>query len=300
MRTNDIHTWLIERLREHETLDKATIEGVLGSDAEHALFFLEFLVTRGLLQSQREADRVTYSISDKSKLDAIVESYGGTEKEESESLHTSTTPELPENTQLVISLPLDMQPSFRTLQEAHPSVDVLELRDAISRLLTAATSEVRLAVPFFEQSGLNALLDEVSTLAERGVSVQLLTRDVIEGEGYNHANKCRAIAKLRDLFESHRRSPEATLSVRDFGQRIRAQPTGPSRHYRGVHQKMVIADGVGAYVGSGEIRENSFLTNGEAGYLTVEESEVVFWQDFFELFWQDATPVDTSTVAEMM
>jgi limonene-1,2-epoxide hydrolase len=59
---------------------------------------------------------------------------------------------------------------------------------------------------------------------------------------------------------------------------------------------MVIADETVAYVGSGEIRENSFLTNGEAGVLTVTAAEVVFWRDFFDLFWEEATDVE-KTVA---
>lgn len=54
---------------------------------------------------------------------------------------------------------------------------------------------------------------------------------------------------------------------------------------------MTIADTDAAYVGSGEIRENSFLTNGEAGSLTVDTAEVCFWHDFYDLFWQQATDV---------
>jgi len=85
----------------------------------------------------------------------------------------------------------------------------------------------------------------------------------------------------------------------DYSSTSDERPTGPSHHYRGVHQKIVIADSVGAYVGSGEIRENSFLTNGDAGYLTVNEGEVAFWKEFVEVFWEAATPVDADVTAEV-
>ena len=72
-----------------------------------------------------------------------------------------------------------------------------------------------------------------------------------------------------------------------------------SLQYRGVHQKMVVADTDAAYIGSGEIREASYLRNGEVGYLRTDNAEVAFWADFFELFWREARDVSSRHLNEV-
>lgn len=289
MRTEEIYHWLAEFLHEEGDLDRSTVHETLGNRAEDALFFLEFLVARGVLKSQRQGTATVYTLVDPDSLDDLLGAY--TDEEETTATETRDDGGLPTENQLVVSTPLDMQPELERLRDDHPEVSVLSLRQATKHLLRSADSKVLLSVPFFEQSGLNALLDEVTALARAGVDLQVLTRDVKSGDGYNHTNKCRALAKLCDLYTANQQVA-GTLEIRDFGDRISGHPKNPSRHYRGVHQKMVVVDDTAAYVGSGEIRENSFLANGEAGTLTVSRSEVSFWSDFFNLFWEQATPVE--------
>jgi phosphatidylserine/phosphatidylglycerophosphate/cardiolipin synthase-like enzyme len=295
MRTDAIYEWLAEQLREREHISRADIENTLDDNAEDALFFLEFLVTRGVVRSERRADAVVYTLVDAPALKEIVDAYLTGESDSESDAGRTSTDTLPTARQAVVSVPLDMQPALDDLRADHPDIEVSTLREAVITVLQAAKHEVCLAVPFFEQSGLNALLDHVMDLAARGVDLRVLTRDVQQGDGYDHTNKCRALAKLTDLYGANQQVG-ANLSIRDFGSCIRGHPNDPSRHYRGIHQKMVIADETVAYVGSGEIRENSFLTNGEAGVLTVSADEVAFWLDFFDLFWQEATDVE-KTVA---
>ena len=295
MRTDAIYEWLADQLREHAHISRADIDDTLGDNAEDALFFLEFLVTRGVVRSERRADAMVYTLVDAPALEEIVNAYLTGESGSGTDAGQTSADTLPTARQAVVSVPLDMQPALDDLRVDHPDVDICTLREAVITVLQAAENEVCLAVPFFEQSGLNALLDQVTDLADRGVDLRVLTRDVQQGDGYDHTNKCRALAKLSDLYGANQQAG-ANLSIRDFGSRIRGHPNDPSRHYRGIHQKMVIADETVAYVGSGEIRENSFLTNGEAGVLTVTAAEVAFWRDFFDLFWQEATDVE-KTVA---
>jgi len=290
MRTDAIYEWLADRLREDDQVTRVDLETALDDHTEDALFFLEFLVTRGVVRSERRADVTVYTLVDESALDEIVTAYLAGESNNGSAEIKKSQSQLPESRQAVVSVPLDMQPDLDALQHEHPDVNVCSLRQAVSTILHAAEDEVRLAVPFFEQSGLNALLDEMTALASRGVDLRVLTRDVQCGDGYDHTNKCRALAKLTDLYEANQQVG-ASLNIRDFGNRIRGHPDDPSRHYRGVHQKMVIADKKAAYVGSGEIRENSFLTNGEAGTLTITGEETAFWRDFFDLFWEEAEHV---------
>lgn len=53
---------------------------------------------------------------------------------------------------------------------------------------------------------------------------------------------------------------------------------------------MVIVDKKYTYIGSGEIRAASFMTNEEVGYL-VTEAHASFWSDFFNLFWKATTEI---------
>lgn len=290
MRTDAIYEWLVEQLREDGCITRGDLEEELDDHAEDALFFLEFLVTRGVVRSERRADATVYSLVDEETLDDILAAYltDASEDDGEESTHPSG---LPASQQIVVSVPLDLQPKLDALNDRHPDVEVCTLREAVITVMNAAEDEVCLAVPFFEQSGLNALLDDVTALASRGVDLRVLTRDVQHGEGYDHTNKCRALSKLDDLYTANQQVG-ASLEIRDFGNRFRSHPDDPSRHYRGIHQKMVIADRRAAYVGSGEIRENSFLTNGEAGVLTVSDTDVSYWRDFFDIFWQEASIVN--------
>lgn len=298
MHTSAIHSWVLDQLRKDEQVSHGSLHSNLNEDAEHAVFFLEYLVTRGVVRSEREGESTLYRATDSDAIDEIAGSIQTTEHptdgKTDVSIDSKSTYDVSEekiDESLVVNVPVDMQPEFRNLCQSFPNVDVITLREAFQALLDSATDEVRLAVPYLEQSGVNSFLDEIGTLAQRGVSVQVLTRDVLNGEGYDQTNKYRAISKLRDLYAANRRTPDCKLAVRDFGDRIRGQPGGPSRHYRGIHQKMVISDCYGAYVGSGEMRENSFLTNGEAGYLEMDSNRVKFWQSFFDLFWAEADVV---------
>lgn len=53
---------------------------------------------------------------------------------------------------------------------------------------------------------------------------------------------------------------------------------------------MVVVDRRYSYVGSGELRTASFITNGEAGSIYTGLS-AEFWADFFEIFWKRAIDV---------
>jgi HKD family nuclease len=293
MRTEDIYEWVGDELRDGDDLRREQVENALGDRTEDALFLLEFLVSRGVLTSQRQGNTVIYSLVDGEGLEELISRFGTDEPplDETAADHDAR---LPAERQAVVSVPLDMQSDLDALQDEHPDVGVLTLRAAAGQLLAAAESDVRLAVPFFEQSGLNTLLDEVTGLAARGVNLRVLTRGIQTGDGYDHTNKCRALAKLHDLYTANKQV-DGDIEIRDFGERITGHPDNPSRHYRGIHQKMIVSDAAAAYIGSGEIRENSFLTNGEAGMLTVTDPEVAFWVEFYDLFWRQATPV-TDTV----
>lgn len=293
MQSTKIYQWLVDELVTRESVSRRDITDALGDQAERAQLFLEYMVSREIVSSRRHGDSIEYTLEDSDALEAAVrEIVDGPRSvgtsEDDVSLHDS----------LVVNVPADMLEGLDRIRQEYESFEVRDLRSTIADVLSIADEEVLLAVPFLEQSGVNMFLEEFIGLAEGGVSVRLLTRDVLDpsGTGYGHAKKLRAISKLVDLYEAHRGSPDGGIFIRDFSTPLVNQG-GTSVQYRSVHQKIVLADRSAAYVGSGEVRENAFLTNGEAGYIRTNQDEVLFWRDFFDLFWNDAREVPSSILS---
>jgi len=53
---------------------------------------------------------------------------------------------------------------------------------------------------------------------------------------------------------------------------------------------MIIADGEQAYIGSGEIRASSFVSNGDVCVIHTGD-KARFWRDYFNVFWTEANIV---------
>lgn len=118
----------------------------------------------------------------------------------------------------------------------------------------------------------------------------MITRDVIDSkDGFSHVEKLKTISKLLNIYETNKSRPDKIFSVRDYGQRISGLGR-TSMHYEGIHQKMVVIDRKYAYIGSGEIRAASLVTNGEVGNV-VSGVEAEFWADFFNMFWKSGRDI---------
>jgi len=281
MRPQQVHRWLLDQLESEGQIDHETIQQALEDDTEHALFFLEYGVQEGFVKREESADAREYSPIDIEALRSIL------------SEEVSAVPQTELESGLVISVPPSIRGEIETARQKHPEANIFTLRQTLGRLLADADEIIRIASPFFERSGLDYYLDEVIDLAECGASIHILTRDILDPPGYQERSqieKRQAFGKLIDLFEQHRSDPEAEVRIADFGKEV-VGDGGRSRHYEGVHQKMVIADSNTAYVGSGEFRRNSLITNGEAGVIQTDSETVSFWSDFFDVFWNRANQV---------
>ena len=75
------------------------------------------------------------------------------------------------------------------------------------------------------------------------------------------------------------------IGVRDYT--IRIGSIGDEKLlYEGIHQKMIVVDNELAYIGSGEIRAASFVSNGDVGVIHTG-IRARFWRDYFWLFWTE-------------
>ncbi|MFA9417994.1 phospholipase D-like domain-containing protein [Natrinema sp. HArc-T2] len=184
---------------------------------------------------------------------------------------------------LVISVPSPLLAQFSEDDFDYP-IPMLQLDQALQRVLIDTEDVIRLGVPYLEGDGLDRFADELYALAEQGVSLRVLTRELLVD---NPAD--RDLKAARDLLDKYedRIDNGGTIEIRDF---YHAMPSG-RRLDMSVHFKMAIADQTSAYVGSGEFRRSSMYKNGEAGYLVRSTDEARFWAQFFDFFWEQADQV---------
>jgi phosphatidylserine/phosphatidylglycerophosphate/cardiolipin synthase-like enzyme len=165
------------------------------------------------------------------------------------------------------------------------------MRIAFKNLLEQTAQEVLLTLPFLELDGLMYFTDQVIGLGERGVRVKILTRELLWPRKYDYGyhQKLKAFSKFVDLYGVGG-GEKQRIEVRDYTVRIGS--VGDERLlYEGIHQKMIVVDCELAYVGSGEIRAASFVSNGDVGVIQTG-IRAQFWHDYFHHFWSEGQPVE--------
>jgi PLD-like domain len=285
MDTEKLYAWMIDIIENDGVIDEQFLRSkITDEDLEHILFLLNYLVSKEYVKAEVVGSNTKYFSRNIAGIRKMLDNF-------STPSSFQLNKKLEES--LVISIPLSLTENFELLKKKY-NIPVIHLKDAIKLLFILATKEVLITSPYIELDGIMYIVDEVIKAAKSGVSLRIITRDIInsKSDSYSYVNKLKAISKLCTLFESNRSSPDAKISIRDFGSQISGIGR-TSMHYEGIHQKMIVIDRKFAYIGSGEIRAASFVTNGEAGYVTTG-IHAAFWADFFELFWKEAQDVSTS------
>lgn len=291
MKVDQIYGWVISYFERKSSITENTLKEELGpEDVEHALLLLRYLVSKKLISFKVLGTGREYTTINLDKIKQLV----GYEKEELKPSEEESI-EL-KHEFLVVNVPLSLSNDLNRIIRKYDNLHILTMRKAFKLLFDLAKNELLLSLPFFEFDGLTYFIDEIQSLARRGVSIRLLSRDILTAkEGYTHITKLRALSKMIDLFESNKLSPKNKLEIREFGTRL-SDTDIISIHYEGIHQKMIVADKKYAYVGSGEIRAASFLMNGDVGVIhTGKNAE--FWGEFFDVFWKNAQAVPYEFIA---
>lgn len=277
MDIDNLHKWIANTFEKERSIDKKSFSTIPEDDLEHVKFLLDYLVSSGLVKTEPIGEETKYHVQNLSEIKKFL----GLEKE------TIEKPALKES--LVVSIPLSLSSKLRELKTKYPGINILELKDTLKLLIQNANDEICIASPFIEPDGIMYIWDELVSSTKRGVSVRLIMRDILVKKSYDfsYSKKIKGIMKLHELFEHNSSDPTVTIKIRDYGTSITQQD---NTHHEGVHQKMFIVDKKFAYIGSGEIRLASFITNGETGALFVGR-EAEFWHDFFEMFWKNAQEI---------
>lgn len=194
---------------------------------------------------------------------------------------------------VVATVPLSLSPGLGRLHTRPiPTVEAFEW------VLSSTKHYLKLCLPFPEEAAIAYLGKFIATASERGVRIKLLTRELLSPStrSFDYAALVRSVARFADIYKT--RGSIDRLQVRDFHSNISLDESGPALHYESIHAKVLISDGVRAYVGSAEFRGNSLLNNFELGFVVsgvaVQEIEALY-----DLVWNAAIPVTYAQVLQL-
>jgi len=142
------------------------------------------------------------------------------------------------------------------------AISYVTLEDLFLEMMKNAGSSIKICSPFFDLRGLTEMQNLLIRKAGEGVEVSVLTRlgcdDSVRRQSLRRYTRRLSSARARDNF---------TCKVYHFENENK-------RVLSSIHAKIIIVDGEQAYIGSGEIRRNSFERNFEAG-LVLEDKDTV-------------------------
>lgn len=153
---------------------------------------------------------------------------------------------------------------------------IYKVRDAYANVLSSAKEKIRISSPYIDQSGLNNIIYVLEGFKGYDLKVELLVR-IDDRENPSH-QLLMAIMTLINIFGSK-------IKIKNFARSISTN-TIHRTNLGGAHAKLLIVDSEIAYVGSGELRDNSFNRNFEVGVVISQKQIVEEINNLFETVWQ--------------
>ena len=137
-------------------------------------------------------------------------------------------------------------------------------------LFSSARKNIKICSPFIEWNGFEYFRDLLILKATKGIQIEILSREISQRIG-NPRNS--DMLKIYKSFENEGLADQ--IKIRNY-----YFLTEENRLASSIHSKLIVIDGKIAYVGSGEIRKNSFEKNLEIGLILrgekVKELELIF------------------------
>lgn len=208
---------------------------------------LSYLDSVGWLSSEFRDGQLLYQVT----ADKIIEPLTGAREMLAAANHIESNRD-PERFELVCTLP-DSDPSF---EEYHPVDFGLEqITSKLLELCGTANRRIVLFSPFLNRGGLEWLVPGLESAIERGVSVELVSKQLDEGSANNHA--------LSSLIEMDQHDVPGSLHIYDYFQ---AAPESESDYpaYT-LHAKMILVDRTAGYIGSANFTDHAFTRYLELG-----------------------------------
>jgi phosphatidylserine/phosphatidylglycerophosphate/cardiolipin synthase-like enzyme len=240
---------------------------------QHAISAIYALLESGALQEKsQERDFFDNLVASKVALELLEESIKRTVPLAGESRHPS--PAMLRG-HVVATVPASVQ--------IHSHQQWTNIVEAFTDLIKGCRKDLRIASPYIDEGGLNYFMVPLRNLRDRGGKVYLLTR--IDNPSQPSPAQLRALLNLHDLLGEQCLTRSFALSV---ATRVGSGPIVLA----GLHAKLLVADSVKAYVGSGEVRNNALNRNFEAGVVVEEAGAVEPLRNLFDAVWDASTPID--------
>lgn len=153
---------------------------------------------------------------------------------------------------IVISIPPFNKFGFEAALRKQ-QIEYVRIKDKFVELIKNAKKEVKICSPFMELYKLKEIEDLIISKLDGGVKVKILTRELNnpESDRYNQFNKFINRIKKLGLFNK--------IEIRDY------HFSNKGVVLSSTHSKILVIDDEIAYLGSGEIRYNTFYKNFEIG-----------------------------------
>lgn len=169
---------------------------------------------------------------------------------------------------LVISIPPFNKFGFESALRDQ-QIEYVTIKDKFVELIKNARKNIRICSPFMELYNIQELEDLIISKLEDKVKVKILTRELNDpkSDRYNQFNKFVNRIKNLDLINN--------IEIRNY------HFSNNGVVLSSTHSKIIVIDGEIAYLGSGEIRYNSFFKNFEIGIIlndptSVKDLSVIF------------------------
>ncbi|AIC14311.1 phospholipase D-like domain-containing protein [Nitrososphaera viennensis] len=200
-------------------------------------------------------------------------------------------PILDHRADIVATLPTSLHRGSKELGQGVATTDKV-----FRSLLRGANRYVKLCLPFPEEAVASYFADEITNLARSGIPMRIITREVFtEKNGTSYGNLVKALMRVYDIYRSC--GDERKIEIRDFHIGLKSRGFN-MLHYESVHAKIVLADGVQCYLGSGEWRINSLYNNFELG-VVLTGGIVSRVESLYDLVWQHAKPIKYEFLSNM-
>lgn len=131
------------------------------------------------------------------------------------------------------------------------------LAERFGALFSSANHSIEIISPFLDLKGLERFKPIVAVKVKEGVDLSILTREATSGTRFT------SLISFFDVMEKPESKESISVDLRDY----HYSRNGGKGVASSIHAKSIIIDEYLAYLGSGEIRENSFEKNLELGVL---------------------------------
>lgn len=132
----------------------------------------------------------------------------------------------------------------------HSNIIYSDLKSEFNKLFQKSSESIYICSPFIEFEGIKPFLPLLISKSKRGVEIKLVSREI---NGSN--SKFWNIKKIYDSFNKK----NANIEIRDY------HYTSKNKIDSSIHAKLIVSDNNYAYIGSGELRKNSYEKNFEVG-----------------------------------